>query len=68
MKNSLFASSELPSCILPSFLWFNKDILIEKKAQFFRYFSDKGLKFVYQLFDNTGNVKSWSSIRRIIWL
>ena len=43
--------------------WFNKYILIEKKSLLFRYFSDKGLNFVYQLFDNNGSVKSWSSIK-----
>ena len=62
-SSSFFASSELPSCILSNFLWFNKHILIEKKSIFFRDFSDKGLNFVYQLFDNNGNVKSWSSIK-----
>ena len=44
-------------------LWFNKYILIEKKSIFFRDFSDKSLNFVYQLFDNNGSVKSWSSIK-----
>ena len=35
-----------------------------KKSYFlFRYFSDKGLNFPYQLFDSIGNVKSWSSIK-----
>ena len=62
-SSSFFASSELPSCILSNFLWFNKHILIEKTSIFFRDFSDKGLNFVYQLFDNNGNVKSWSSIK-----
>ena len=33
-SNSFFASSELPSCILSSFLWFNKHILIEKSPSF----------------------------------
>ena len=62
-SSSLSAFSELPSCIMSNFLWFNKHILIEKKSIFFRYFSDKGLNFVYQLFDNNGSVKSWSSIK-----
>ena len=48
---------------MSNFLWFNKHILIEKKSIFFRYFSDKGLNFVYQLFDKNGSVKSWSSIK-----
>ena len=55
--------SKLPSCIISNFLWFNKHILIKKKSFFFRYFSDKGLNFVYQLFNNNGSVKSWSSIK-----
>ena len=59
--SSLSAFSELPSCIMSNFLWFNKHILIEKKSIFLRYFSGKGLNFVYQLFDNNGSVKSWSS-------
>ena len=60
---SLFASSKLPSYIVSNFLCFNKHVLIEKKFIFFRYFSDKGLKIVYQLFDNNGNVKFWGSIK-----
>ena len=47
-----------------NFLWFNKHILIEKKSIFFRYFSDKTLNFVYQLFDNNGSVNSWSSTKK----
>ena len=34
-SNSFFASFELLSCILSSFLWFNKHILIEKSPSFF---------------------------------
>ena len=58
----LFVSSELCSCILPNFLWFNKHILIEKKSTY-RYFSEKGLNFVYKLLNKNGSVKSWSSIK-----
>ena len=41
-RSSLFAFSELPSCIMSNFVWFNKNVLIEKKSIFFRFFSDKG--------------------------
>ena len=34
-----------------------------KKSPFFCDFSDKDLNCVYQLFDNNGSVKSWSSIK-----
>ena len=33
-----------------------------KKPIIFCYFSDKGLNFVYQLFDNNGNVKSADNV------
>ena len=62
-SSSLFAFFELTSCIILNFLWFNKHILIEKKSIFFRYLSNEGLNFFYQLFDNNGNVKYWSSIK-----
>ena len=42
-----FSSSELPSCTLSNFLWFNKHFLIEQKSIFFPDFSDKGPNFVY---------------------
>ena len=48
---------------MSNFLWFNKHNLVEKKSIFFRYFYDKGLNFVYQLFDNNKCVKSWSSTK-----
>ena len=57
------SASELPSCIMSNFLWFNKHNLVEKKSIFFRYFYDKGLNFDYQLLDNNESVKSWSSIK-----
>ena len=49
--------------LFPNYLLPKKHILIEKKSIFFLYFSDKGLNFIYQLFDNNGKVKSWSSIK-----
>ena len=54
--------SEIRSCKMSNFLWFNKHILNEKRSTFFRYFFDKNLNFVYQLFDNNGSVHSWSNI------
>ena len=48
---------------MSNFIRFDNHVLNEKKSIFFRYFSDKGLNLVYQLFDNKGSVKSWSSIK-----
>ena len=61
-SSCLFVSSELCSCILSDFLWFNKHVLIEKKSTY-RQFSEKGLNSVYKLLNKNGSVKSWSSIK-----
>ena len=39
-------SPELPSCILSTFLWYNKDILISNKPIYFKHFSDNNLNYV----------------------
>ena len=44
-------------CILSSFLWYNKDILIRNKAIYFKHFSNNNLNYVTQMFDDTGNTK-----------
>ena len=40
-SSSLSAFSDLPSCIMSNFLWFNKHILIEKSPSFFVIFLTK---------------------------
>ena len=52
-------SPDIPSCILFSFLWYNKDILISIKPIYFKHFSNNNLNYVTQLFDDTGNTKEW---------
>ena len=52
-----FTVSDLPSCILSSFLWYNKDILISNKPIYFKHFSNNNLNYVTQLFDDTENTK-----------
>ena len=42
-------SPELPSCILVTFLWFNKDILISNKSIYFKHFGNKNLNYITQL-------------------
>ena len=56
-------SPDLPSCILPSFLWCNKDILISNKPIYFKHFSNNNLNYVTQLFDDTGNTKEWIKLK-----
>ena len=56
-------SPELPSCILSTFLWYNKDILISNKPIYFKHFSNNNLNYVTQLFDGTGNTKEWIKLK-----
>ena len=56
-------SADLPSRILSSFLWYNKDILISNKPIYFKHFSNNNLNYVTQLFDDTGNTKEWMKLK-----
>ena len=56
-------SSELPSCILSTLLWYNKDILISNKPIYFKHFSNNNLNYVTQLFHDTGNTKEWMKLK-----
>ena len=55
--NIFTVSPELPSCILSTFLRYNKNILITNKPMYFKYFSNGNLNYVTQLFCDTRNTK-----------
>ena len=61
-SNDYSSVSEIPSCLLSNFLWFNKSILIDKKPVFFHKLSKHNLNFVHQLFLPSGKLKTWSDI------
>ena len=56
-------SLDLPSCILSSFLWYDKDIFISNKPIYFKHFSKNNLNYVTQLFHDTGNTKEWMKLK-----
>ena len=56
-------SVELPSCILSTFLSYNKDILISNKPIYFKHFSNNHLNYVTQLLYDTGNTKEWVKLK-----
>ena len=58
-------SPDLPPCILSSFLWYNKDILISNKPIYFKPFSNNNLNYITQLFDDTGNTKEWVKLKQL---
>ena len=54
---------ELPSCILFTFLWYNKDILISNKPIYFKHFTYNNLNYVTRLFYNTRSTKEWGKLK-----
>ena len=56
-------SPDLLSCILSSFLWHNKDILISNKPIYFKHFSNSNLNYFTQLFYDMGNTKEWMKLK-----
>ena len=53
-KTYFFNSPEIPSCILSEFLWFNRHSKMDNEPVFFKHFLERGINFLYQLFDKNG--------------
>ena len=49
--------------ILSRFLWFNSQIQIGNKSDFFSSFSERNINFVGQLFKTDGTVKPWKKLQ-----
>ena len=56
-------SPELPFLILSTFLWYNKDILMNNKLIYSKHFSNNNLNYVTELFDDTGNTEEWMKLK-----
>ena len=59
---SLSGSPGTSPQILSQFLWFNKYIKIEGTVIHFPKFSNKGIDFLLQLFEN-GRIISWTNLK-----
>ena len=55
--------TEIPSCILSQFLWYNANIQIDKTSINFSRFSEKNVNYVSQLFNNNGSIKKWHKFK-----
>ena len=56
--------TEIPSCILSQYLWYNANIQIDKTSIHFSRFSEKNINYVSQLFNNNGSIKKWHKFKR----
>ena len=52
----------VPSIILFEFLWFNRNIKVNNRPIFFKYFSEKGVNFVAHIMKENGEIKSWNDL------
>ena len=55
--------AEIPSCILPQYLWYNKSIQVDKASIHFLTFSEKSVNYVSQLFSDNGLLKNSMNLR-----
>ena len=63
-KKHLIMMTEIPSCILSQYLWYNANIQIDKTSIHFSRFSEKNINYVSQLFNNNGSIKKWHKFKR----
>ena len=54
--------TEIPSCILSQYLWYNANIQVDKTSIPFSRFSEKNINQVTQLFNNNGSIENGISL------
>ena len=57
------SASTVPSRILSEFLWFNRNIKVDNRPIFFKYFSEKEVNFVSHMMKENGEIKSWNDLK-----
>ena len=50
---------------MSQFIWFNKYIKIDNSSVYIKYFSNKNLNFVGELFETDGKIKPWEKIKTL---
>ena len=63
-KKRLAMITELPSCILSHYLWYNRSIQVDNSSVYFLNFSEKFISYVSQLFSDNGSIKQWHEFMR----
>ena len=56
--------TEIPSCILSKYLWYNESIQEEKTSVHFLKFSEKSINYVLQHFSDNCGSKTWHEFKR----
>ena len=56
--------TEVPSCILSQYLWYNRSIQVDNSSVYFLKFSKKDINYVSQLFSSNESIKKWHEFKR----
>ena len=56
-KKRLAMITEIPSCILSQYLWYNRSIQVDNSSVYFLKFSEKNINYVSQLFSDNKSIK-----------
>ena len=56
--------TEIPSCVLSQYLWYNANTQVDKTSTLFSRFSEKNIHYVSQLFNNNGPIKKLHEFKR----
>ena len=56
--------TEVPSCILSQYLWYNRRIQVDNSSVYSLNFSEKNINYVSQLLNDNGSIKQWHESKR----
>ena len=62
-KKNLARKPEVLSCILSQYLWYNKNIQVDKNSIYLVRFSKKNVNYVFQVFRPDGFIKTWHELK-----
>ena len=57
------SNSEVPSCIQPNYVWYNRHLLIDNRLVYLQSIADKNVNFLDNLLDGSGILKSWNELK-----
>ena len=56
--------TEVLSCILSQYLWYNRSIQIDNSSVYFLKFSEYNISYISELFSGNGSIKQWHDFKR----
>ena len=63
-KKHLATITEILSCILSQYLWYNESFQMDNTSDYFLKFCEKNINYVSQLFIDNGFIKQWHEFKK----